>query len=95
MAAGGKQLHKTHIIVDDIISTGKTFAAAAECLRQKGVKNVVGVMTHNVARPEVLKRLAANQIPVFTANTIEGSGYDFDVLESVVAAAKEVVGQRG
>ena len=81
--------NKVHVIVDDIISTGRTFMAAVDCLRRQGVTQVAGVITHNVAQPEVLQSLAADGVMVFTSNSVARSSFDFDVLESVAAMTQK------
>ena len=83
--------NKVHVIVDDIISTGRTFMAAVDCLRRQGVTQVAGVITHNVAQPEVLQSLAADGVMVFTSNSVARSSFDFDVLESVAAMTQKEI----
>jgi len=89
MPKGFYETNKQHIIVDDIISTGKTFAAAIAQLRQSGIDQVAGVITHNVARAETIESFAADGVPIFTSNSIARDDWHFDVLESVVAEAAQ------
>ncbi|MFA6198753.1 MAG: ribose-phosphate diphosphokinase [Patescibacteria group bacterium] len=90
MPKGFYKTNKQYIIVDDIISTGKTFAAAIAQLRQSGIDQVAGVITHNVARVETIQSFVADGVPIFTSNSTARDDWHFDVLESVVEAAQQI-----
>ncbi|MCD8204776.1 MAG: ribose-phosphate diphosphokinase [Coprobacillus sp.] len=63
---------KTCIIVDDIISTGKTLCAATDLLLSKGAKDVIAIISHPVISKSCLERVKNSQISsVFIGNTIE------------------------
>jgi ribose-phosphate pyrophosphokinase len=47
------------LIVDDMASTGRTLAGAAEALRQSGAREVHASFTHAVMAPGAMERLAA------------------------------------
>jgi ribose-phosphate pyrophosphokinase len=47
------------VIVDDLASTGRTLAGAADVLRRGGAREVHAVFTHAVMAPEALERLLA------------------------------------
>jgi len=47
------------LIVDDLASTGRTLASAAEALRAAGATEVHAIFTHAVMAPEALDRLLA------------------------------------
>jgi ribose-phosphate pyrophosphokinase len=48
---------RTCLIVDDMASTGRTLAGAAEALRQRGARQVHAIFTHAVMAPGALERL--------------------------------------
>lgn len=50
---------RTCLIVDDMASTGRTLASAAEALRKLGAREIHAVFTHAVMAPGALERLAA------------------------------------
>jgi ribose-phosphate pyrophosphokinase len=50
---------RTCIVVDDIASTGRTLAGAADALRLAGAKEIFGVFTHAVIAPGADDRLCA------------------------------------
>ncbi len=50
---------RTCLIVDDMASTGRTLAGAAEALRQQGANEVHAIFTHAVMAPGALERLSA------------------------------------
>ncbi|MCC6016676.1 MAG: ribose-phosphate diphosphokinase [Desulfurococcaceae archaeon] len=63
---------KNIAIVDDIISTGKTLAKAAEILYRLGANKVYGVVTHALISDETLRILSASNVEkLVIANTIE------------------------
>ena len=47
------------VIVDDLASTGRTLAGAAEALRESGAREVHAVFTHSVMAADALERLLA------------------------------------
>ncbi len=53
---------RTCLVVDDMASTGRTLAAAAEALRQRGARQVQAVFTHAVMAPGAIDRLCAAPI---------------------------------
>ncbi len=55
----GEVRDRTCIIVDDMASTGRTLAGAAESLRRSGAKEVHAIFTHAVMCAEALGRLTA------------------------------------
>jgi ribose-phosphate pyrophosphokinase len=59
------------VIVDDMASTGRTLAGAAESLRQAGAREVHAVITHAVMAPGAIERLAAVKFgKVLTSDSI-------------------------
>ncbi|OGG30295.1 hypothetical protein A3A63_04005 [Candidatus Gottesmanbacteria bacterium RIFCSPLOWO2_01_FULL_46_9] len=53
---------KTAVIIDDIISTGGTTAAAAKALTEAGVTSVIALATHGVLAGDAVKKLT--QAPI-------------------------------
>jgi ribose-phosphate pyrophosphokinase len=50
---------RTCLIVDDMASTGRTLAAAAEALKQRGAREVHAIFTHAVMAPGAMETLSA------------------------------------
>jgi ribose-phosphate pyrophosphokinase len=50
---------RTCVIVDDLASTGRTLAGAAEALRRAGARDVHAVFTHAVMTSQAVERLMA------------------------------------
>lgn len=53
----GDVRNRTCLLVDDMASTGRTMAGAAEALRLAGAREVHAIFTHAVMSPEALQRL--------------------------------------
>jgi len=53
----GKVENRVCLVVDDMASTGRTLAGAAEALRQAGAKEVHAIFTHAVMAPGAVDRL--------------------------------------
>jgi ribose-phosphate pyrophosphokinase len=59
------------LVVDDMASTGRTLAGAAEILRQAGARDVHAVFTHPVMAPGAVERLRAARFgKVLTSDSI-------------------------
>jgi ribose-phosphate pyrophosphokinase len=59
------------LIVDDMASTGRTLAGAAEALRQAGAREVLAIFTHAVMAPGAVDRLLDAQFgSVLTSDSI-------------------------
>jgi ribose-phosphate pyrophosphokinase len=59
------------LVVDDMASTGRTMAGAADALRQAGAKEVRAIFTHAVMAPGAVDRLfAARFASVLTSDSI-------------------------
>jgi ribose-phosphate pyrophosphokinase len=50
---------RTCLIVDDMASTGRTLAVAAEALKQRGTRQIHAIFTHAVMAPGALERLTS------------------------------------
>lgn len=67
----GNVKNKTCILIDDIITSGKTLINAAEICLKKGAKKIIAVVTHHDLSPSAPKRLQVSPIEkIFTTNTI-------------------------
>jgi ribose-phosphate pyrophosphokinase len=83
---------KNILIVDDIVSTGKTIAQAANMLRkEKGAKKVAFTYVHPVHSPGAVE-LMRKQSPLFiaTTDTLETSAKGIEVVSVAGAVAKKV-----
>ncbi|KEQ52894.1 ribose-phosphate diphosphokinase [Sphingobium chlorophenolicum] len=61
------------IIVDDMISSGRTLAEAAKLLRQAGATSIEAIATHCLARPDDLAFMAAHGIArIASSDSIDG-----------------------
>lgn len=59
------------LVVDDMASTGRTLAGAADALRQAGAKEVHAIFTHAVMAPGAVDRFCAAQFgKVLTSDSI-------------------------
>lgn len=58
----GEVRGRTCLIVDDMASTGRTLAGAAEALKQRGARQVHAIFTHAVMAPGALERLTSASI---------------------------------
>jgi len=74
---------KHTLIVDDIISTGGTIAAAGNQLKIEGAKSIAAACTHGLFAKGALDRLRKCCNQVYSTNTIEG-----DV--SVISVAPQI-----
>ncbi|MGP8124539.1 MAG: ribose-phosphate diphosphokinase [Nitrososphaerales archaeon] len=80
---------KEVVIVDDIISTGGTIAAAAEVVRKQGAKATVAVCVHGLFVGEALLELQkAGVKTIVGTNTVPGPFSKVDVSDALVAHLK-------
>ena len=61
---------KHALIIDDMIDTGETIAAAADTVRKHGTKSVAICATHAILTPPAVERLTAIGAEVLTTDTI-------------------------
>lgn len=76
----------TPVLVDDIISTGRTLLQVASQLRDAGLKPPVCVAVHGVFAPGALEEMRRAGLRVVTSNSIECSSSGID-LASLIAEA--------
>ena len=65
-----EHLHRTPVLVDDIISTGKTMMLAAHHLQEAGMAAPVCVAVHGIFAPGALEEMQAQGLRVITSNSI-------------------------
>lgn len=66
------EVQKSAVIVDDMISSGKTMVAAAQLLAEKGAEEIIAIATHAVFSGDVGETLQNSVISkVVVADTIE------------------------
>jgi ribose-phosphate pyrophosphokinase len=62
---------RTCLIVDDLASTGRTLAGAAEALRQAGAGDIHAIFTHAVMAPGAADRIFASRFGwVLTSDSV-------------------------
>jgi ribose-phosphate pyrophosphokinase len=84
---------RTPVLVDDIISTGHTMAAAAKHMAAQGLKPPVCVGVHAVFSGDAQQALrSAGALQVVTTNTIPNSSSQIDVNHQVAAAVGAFLG---
>jgi len=67
----GEVKDRVCLVVDDMASTGRTLAGAADALRQAGAKEVHAIFTHPVMAPGAMDRLCAARFgKVLTTDSI-------------------------
>jgi ribose-phosphate pyrophosphokinase len=86
-------VHRTPVLVDDIISTAETMSEAARHFRQRGFLAPICVAVHAVMATGALERLHEAGIQrVATANTIPHATNEIDVLPAIAAGLDAVLG---
>jgi ribose-phosphate pyrophosphokinase len=71
LAVLGDVRNQACLIVDDMASTGRTLAGAAEALRKAGAREVYAIFTHAVMAPGAVDRLFTAQFSkVLTTDSI-------------------------
>ena len=77
-------------IVDDIIATGGTIAAAAEQLKKRGAKRIVAACTHGLYTSGGLQRLRGVCDAVYSSDTIENESTAYSPAPEVAAALQSI-----
>lgn len=85
----GRWRHCTPVLVDDVISTARTMAAACGRLHEAGIAAPVCVGVHALFAGDALRVLeAAGTARIVTCNSIPHATNAIDVLPAVAAAAR-------
>lgn len=62
---------RTCIIIDDMVDTAGTFCAAADLLKEKGAKNIIGLATHGILSGNALELIEKSAFEkVIVTNTV-------------------------
>jgi len=78
------------VLVDDILSTGRTLVEAAKGLRARGARTVRAAAVHGLFAPGALAALRRARVPVVCTNTVPGPAARLDVAPLLAA----VLGQQ-
>jgi ribose-phosphate pyrophosphokinase len=74
-----QHLQRTPVLVDDIISTGKTMMLAARHLQDAGMAAPVCVAVHGIFAPGSLEEMQAQGLTVITSNSIPNNSSQIDL----------------
>ncbi|ANJ75076.1 ribose-phosphate pyrophosphokinase [Ralstonia insidiosa] len=80
------QAERTPVLVDDIISTGRTMIAAANQLRRAGLPHPICVAVHAVFSADAYSELSAVAADVVTCDTIAHPTNRIELTEPIVVA---------
>lgn len=82
---------KEVIIVDDILSTGKTLFEVAKKIKEKGANSINFAFVHLIDKKgiELLKKL--NPLKIITTNTLENNVFQLDIAKPLVNFLKEKI----
>jgi ribose-phosphate pyrophosphokinase len=72
---------RTPVLVDDIISTGKTMMQAARHLQDAGLTAPVCLAVHGIFAPGALQEMQAQGLTVVTSNSVPGASNQIDLAE--------------
>lgn len=72
-------LDRTPVLVDDIISTGKTMIQAAKHLTKAGMQGPVCIAVHGIFAQGALKEMQSNGLKVVTSNSIADATNQIDL----------------
>jgi len=76
----------TPVLVDDIISTGKTMMQAAAHLRRAGLPDAVCIGVHGIFAEGAREEMQAQSLSVVTSNSIEDSTNQIDLAPLLLGA---------
>ncbi|HVT35463.1 MAG TPA: ribose-phosphate pyrophosphokinase, partial [Nevskiaceae bacterium] len=88
----GMHAGRTPVLIDDIISTGRTLLQAARVLRAQGYAAPVCVGVHALCPAPAYEELRAGVARVVSCNTVEHASNAIDVAPAVWRAAQEMLG---
>lgn len=87
---------KDAILVDDVISSGKTMIETAHALRQAGARNISALCTHALFAPGALDDLQNAGIgPIYSSTSIPHSSNRIDLTPVLAQALRELTGVAG
>lgn len=77
---------RTPVLVDDIISTGRTMAQAARALKRHGLPATICLAIHGVFVGDAYELLAAEGATVVTCNTVQHPSNRIDLTDQIAQA---------
>jgi len=80
--------NKNAVIVDDIVSTGRTILETAKILRKLGAKNICCICVHGIFAGNALSKLRKAKVNVVSTNTIPSKVAKIDVCGVISQAFK-------
>ena len=81
---------RTPVLVDDIISTGRTMAQAARALKRHGLSATICLAIHGVFTGDAYELLAAEGATVVTCNTVQHPSNRIDLTDRIAEAVAAV-----
>jgi len=84
-----EKLNKNVIIIDDIISTGKTIASALKLAKKQGAKNLVVIGVHGLLVKNAVGIITKNA-ELVTTNTIPNKFAKIDVSPIIIKALRKI-----
>ena len=78
------------IVIDDIISTGKTMVGALELAKKKGAKNLVALGVHGVFDEDSVKQIQKHAT-LITTNTVPSRFSKIDVSPAIIKELKKIL----
>ena len=83
---------KDVVIVDDIISTGRTVLNAMDICKKSGADSITVAVVHGIMVGDILKKLRQSGVSeIFATNTIENPVSKADVIPIVAEKIKEIL----
>lgn len=81
---------KNVIVIDDIISTGKTMVGALDLAKKRGAKNLVALGVHGVFDENSVKQIR-KRAELITTNTIPTIFSKIDIAPAIVGELKKII----
>ncbi len=74
------------VLVDDIISTGRTMAQAVRSLKRQGIRGITCLAIHGIFAGDAYELLAAEGATIVTCNTVGHSSNRIDLTDRIAQA---------
>ena len=81
---------RTPVLVDDIISTGRTMAQAARALKRHGSSATICLAIHGVFAGDAYELLAAEGAKIVTCNTVQHPSNRIDLTDRIAEAVAAI-----
>jgi ribose-phosphate pyrophosphokinase len=82
---------RTPVLLDDVVSSGKTLLVAAEALRARGLAPSLCLATHGLAPPSVLCMLKEAGLRLVTSDSTTASTTGFSLSQTLAPAVLEML----